>query len=386
MSTRREQNDFVDAHVRALDSLRDRDRYRKLVARCGLDFSSNDYLGLAASSELSLAATRAIDRGVPVGATGSRLLRGHHEEHEALEIEAAQFFGSERALYFSSGFGANYALFSTLPARGDLVVYDEFIHASVHDGLHAGHANCVKARHNDPQSFLDAVQVWRGKGGCGRVWLGVESLYSMDGDRAPIDALYEVANSCDGFLVVDEAHASGVWGREGRGFASHLEGRDNVITMHTCGKALGVMGGLVCARAPLIEFLVNRARAFIYATAPSPLVAAVLRDVLRLIETGDDRRKRLHDLIDFGGGLLSDTCGVACSQSQIQPVILKSDAHALEVANVMQKNGFDVRAIRPPTVPRGTSRLRISFTLNVTRDDVQAMALSLDRALRCAVT
>ena len=175
-----------DSHERALKALHKRGRLRALSPRAGLDFSSNDYLGLAGSPELAAAAEAALARGVPLGAGGSRLLRGNHPEHEALEEEAAAFFGAETALYFGGGFVANAALFSTLPQREDLVVHDELIHASVHDGLRGGRARAAAARHNDAQAFADAIETWRGEGGTGRPWIAVESLYSMDGDRAPL--------------------------------------------------------------------------------------------------------------------------------------------------------------------------------------------------------
>ncbi len=157
--------------------------------RAGIDFSSNDYLGLGASAELRAAVAEALARGVAVGAGGSRLLRGNDLEHEALEADAARFFGAETALYFGGGFVANYAIFSTLPERGDLIVHDELIHASVHDGMRASKAEHIAARHNDPQSFDDALAAWRERGNLGTAWIAVESLYSMDGDKAPLETL-----------------------------------------------------------------------------------------------------------------------------------------------------------------------------------------------------
>src|ERR1700748_1350259 len=160
-----------------LHELADRGRLRSLRARCGIDFTSNDYLGLAESAELRRAAADAVARGVPVGSGGSRLLRGNHPEHEALESEAAAYFGAETALYFGGGYVANYAIFSTLPQRGDLVVHDELVHASVHEGLRRGRAEFVAAAHNDANAFDQAITRWRTAGGKGRPWLSVESVY-----------------------------------------------------------------------------------------------------------------------------------------------------------------------------------------------------------------
>ena len=266
-----------------LDNLLARGRYRRLIPQDGVDFSSNDYLGLAGSARIKRAIEDAIERGVPVGSGGSRLLRGNHAEHEALEAEAAAFFGTEAALFFSSGFAANGALFASLPQRGDLVVYDELIHASVHDGIRLGRAQSVAAAHNDANAFDDAIRDWRRNGGIGLIWIAAESLYSMDGDRAPIDGLAEIADRHDGFLVIDEAHATGVFGPDGRGLGAHLDGRDNVISLHTCGKALGCEGALLTGPAFMREFLINRGRGFIFSTAPSPLMASAVREALRIL-------------------------------------------------------------------------------------------------------
>lgn len=353
-----------DSHQRALKALEKRGRLRALTPRAGVDFSSNDYLGLAGSPLLAAAAEDALARGVPLGAGGSRLLRGNHPEHEALEAEAALFFGAETALFFGGGFVANAALFSTLPQREDLVVYDELIHASVHDGMRAGRATAVAARHNDGQSFADRIAAWRADGGSGRAWIAVESLYSMDGDRAPLAELMAVADRADATLVIDEAHATGVFGPHGRGLGAEFEGRDNVISLHTCGKALGVSGALVLAPAVLRDFIVNRCRPFIYATAPSPLVAAVVRRALVICRDEPERREALLARVADFGRLAGARFGLPLSGSQIQPFIVGGDAAAVNLAKAMQARGFDMRAVRPPTVPENTARLRIALTLN----------------------
>lgn len=356
-------------------------RLRRLAPRAGTDFTSNDYLGLAGAPELRAAAQEALERGVPVGAGGSRLLRGNHEEHETLEAEAAAMFGAETALFFASGFLANYAIFSTLPQRGDLVVYDDLIHASAHDGMRSGRAERVRAVHNDANAFDDAIKTWRRKGGTGRAWIAVESLYSMDGDRAPLSDLAVVAHRHDGMLLIDEAHATGVFGPNGRGLGHALEGRGNVISLHTCGKALGAVGALVNAPRLIRDFLVNRCRPFIYATAPSPLMAAVVRRALALSTAGDDRRARLDALVAHTSAVLAPRTGSPASGSQILPVIVGPDRRAVTLAASLQARGFDVRAIRPPTVPEGTARLRISLTLNVGAAEADAMIAALAEEL-----
>ena len=366
-----------DAHSRALAALKRRGRLRALEGRAGLDFASNDYLGLAGSAELADAARAALDRGVPVGAGGSRLLRGNHPEHEALEAEAAAHFGSETALYFGGGFQANTAIFSTLPSRGDLIVHDALIHASVHDGVRASKAEHAIAPHNDCQAFDDAIRRWRARGGMGRVWIAVESLYSMDGDRAPLFDIATVAARHDAMLVIDEAHATGVLGDDGRGLAAVLEGCAEVVSLHTCGKALGANGALVLASRTLREFMVNRCRPFIYATAPSPLMAALVRESLRLCRDEPGRRTAVLRRVALFNQRVSSGIGLAVSGSHIVPIIVGGDTRAVALAAAIRSRGFDVRAVRPPTVPEGTARLRITITNNVSENDIEHLAAAL---------
>lgn len=356
-----------------LAGLERKGRRRMLVPQAGADLSSNDYLALAGSARLAKAIAFALQRGVPTGAGGSRLLRGNHPEHEALEAEAASFFGAERVLYFGSGYAANVALFSTLPQRGDLVVYDALVHASAHEGILAGKAQTAAAAHNDVGSFAQAIEQWRSQGGTGHPWIAVESLYSMDGDRAPLTELAALAEKHGGFLVIDEAHATGVFGPDGRGFAAELKNRSNVIVLHTCGKALGVSGALLGASAVLCDYLVNRARGFIYSTAPSPLMAAAVREALRALVDEPQRRTDFDELRNFANAELTAKLGVAGSGSQILPVLIGDNGRAVRVAARMRAEGFDIRAIRPPTVPEGTARLRIAITLNVDRPTISRM-------------
>jgi 8-amino-7-oxononanoate synthase len=370
----------------ALDELADASRLRSLAPRQGLDFTSNDYLGLASSPRLAGAVTAAIARGTPVGAGGSRLLRGNAPEHEALEARAAAFFRAERALFFGSGYVANYALLATLPQRGDLLVLDALAHASAHEGARAGRAQVTQAAHNDAGAFEQAIRAWREGGGRGRIWLAVESLYSMDGDRAPLDELAAVAERHDAMLLVDEAHATGLYGPDGRGLASSLEGRDNVIVLHTCGKALGGAGALISGPRVLCDFLVNRCRPFIYSTAPSPLMAVAALEALEILKEEPERRQRLADLVSAAARAALSSGAAAPTGSQILPVIVGDDRVALTLAAGLQRRGFDVRAIRPPTVPVGTARLRISITLNVDEQAVAALfaALAAERSVLAA--
>lgn len=355
-----------------LSALADAARLRTLAPRAGIDFSSNDYLALSTAPRLARAATDALARGVALGSGGSRLLRGNDAEHEALEAEGARFFGAAAALSFGSGFAANTAFLSTVPQPGDLVVYDALVHASMHDGMRLGRARCVAAAHGDAQAVDDAIVAWRSDGGTGTAWIAVESLYSMDGDVAPLDALAAVADRHDAMLVVDEAHATGVWGAGGRGHAAALHGRDNLVTLNTFGKALGCEGALLCGPAIVRDFLVARARPFIFSTAPSPLSAAVARASLAIVADEPERRARLHALIAAARRHLAPLG--AQVRSQIVPLVIGDDRAAMRVAAAVQAAGLDVRGIRPPTVPPGTARLRIALTLHVTEEDIIALA------------
>ncbi|AUX77312.1 MULTISPECIES: 8-amino-7-oxononanoate synthase [Sinorhizobium] len=368
-------------YEKILAGLERKGRRRALVARAGIDFTSNDYLGLAGSPRLKEAIASALDRDVAVGAGGSRLLRGNHPEHEALEAEAAEFFGSQRVLFFGSGYMANVALFSTLPQRDDIIIHDALIHASAHEGIAASRAQAVAVRHNDVGAFADAIREWRGAGGTGRPWIAVESLYSMDGDRAPLQELAALAEEHDAFLVIDEAHATGVFGPGGRGLSAALEGRENVIVLHTCGKALGVSGALLCASGTLCDYLVNRARGFIYSTAPSPLTAAAVRAALRIAADEPQRRAKFDTLSAFANAALAATTGIEGSGSQILPVMIGDNGRAVKIADRLREEGFDIRAIRPPTVPEGTARLRIAITLNVDRQAIAQMLARLKMAM-----
>ena len=362
-----------------------RGRLRVLVRQEGVDFSSNDYLGLAGSAALAQAMRDALNRGVSVGSGGSRLLRGNHPEHEALEMEAARFFGSEAALFLPTGYTANSALLATLPQRGDLILADEWVHASSHEGLRLTRATHRLVAHNDVAAYAAAIADWRRGGGEGQVWLCIETLYSMDGDFAPLAQLSELALAQGALLIADEAHATGVFGPGGRGLVAYLNARDHIISLHTCGKALGVEGALLCGPAVMRDFLVNRARGLIFSTAPSPLIAAVLRAALCIVAAGDDLRADLQARIAAARDLLEPlgASSHAClaGASPILPLVLGSDQRTMAAAARLQAAGFDVRGIRPPTVPEGTSRLRIAITRNAGADDIAALAAMLAEVL-----
>lgn len=364
-----------------LETLKSRGRYRILTAKSGYDFASNDYLGLANSDILRQAAHAALERGVGLGAGASRLLRGNDPEHEILEHEAAIFFGCEKVLFFGNGFAANTAIFSTLPRQGDLVVYDALIHASAHDGMRLGRADCLAFAHNDVTDAEFAVRNWRDQGGTGRIWLAYEAIYSMDGDVAPIEDLVALAQRFDAVLVADEAHATGVLGLQGRGLMHAYEGQLDIVTLHTCGKALGASGAIVCGATPLIDTLINKARSFIFSTAPSPLSAALVRASINALQCKNAPSAELAKHVAYAHNVAFQKCAIPTPHTQIIPVIIGEDKPTMAIAARMQARGFDVRGIRPPTVARGTARLRISITLNVSEQHIHKMFSALSEEL-----
>ena len=357
-----------------LEALRAIGRHRSLRLPHGIDFSSNDYLGLSTHPALRQAAINALENGIDIGATGSRLLRGHRDAHEALEIFAAGYFNCEATLFFANGYSANHALMTTLVGRHDVVIYDALCHASLRDGLHASHAKSVKVAHNDLDAFETALAKPRSPGT--QSWIVIESVYSMDGDIAPVADLLALAEKYDAMLIVDEAHATGILGATGRGVTEGLA-HDRLITLHTCGKALGVAGGLVCASRDIIDYLVNAARGFIYSTAPMPLQAHLVLRALELVRDEPERRAQLRHLQDVAAVCLP---GVAVT-TQIVPIVIGHDTTAVAVARALQDQGFDIRAVRPPTVPEGTARLRLSLHVGLTDDDIRNLATTLQTVL-----
>ncbi len=362
-----------------LQGLREQNRYRRLQLPLGVDLTSNDYLGMAVHPELRSCAIEALESGLDIGAAGSRLLRGHTDVHEVLEDYATRFFKAGKTLYFSSGFQTNYALLTTLPQRGDVVVYDALVHASMRDGLAASHAKSFKFAHNDLNALEEVLKKHRDR--AKGLWIAIESVYSMDGDIAPLAEIYELAEAYDAYIMIDEAHGTGVYGTGGRGCAWDLieaHGYDRLVTVHTCGKAIGVAGGLVCGSEEVIDYLVNKARPFIFSTAPMPLQAVLVQKSLEILSSvdGDVRRAKLHNLcmqaeILFGG-----------HGSQIVPIILGEDEKALRVAEALQEQGYDIRAIRPPTVPEGSARLRLSLSSELSSDILQKFADALEPLMK----
>lgn len=355
-----------------LERQKKKHRFRQLRLSSGIDFSSNDYLGLANHPVIRQALKQALDEGIALGSGGSRLLRGHTPEHEAFETELAAWKGSEAALLFSSGYAANVGVIGTLCTAGDLVLSDALIHASMIDGVRESKARWISFRHNDSAHLQQLLQEHADHEG--QIWILAESLYSMDGDRAPLSAIVDLANTYDAGLIIDEAHATGLYGPKGQGLihANDLDA-SRMICIHTCGKAWGASGAFVTCPQLIKDALVNHCRGFIYSTAPSPLQVAQWRAAKRLIEAEPERGKAVLALANHFRQALRPHLDFGASDTHIVPVIIGEDARCLEVAEALQANGFDIRAIRPPTVPRGSARLRISFSANHTQAQVNEL-------------
>ena len=364
----------MKSFVPELDRLKAMGRYRSLGLPAGIDFSSNDYLGLSTHPALRQTAICALESGIEIGAAGSRLLRGHRQAHEELETFAAAYFGCQRTLFFANGFQANYALITTLIKRHDVAICDALCHASMRDGMHASDCTSIKIPHNDLNAFEEALK--KPRSADAQAWVLVESLYSMDGDLAPVRELLALAEKYDAILIVDEAHSTGVLGTTGKGATEGLP-HDRLISLHTCGKALGVAGALVCASDSVIDYLINAARPFIYSTAPMPLQAALVKRALELVQDEPERREQLRALQAVAAKLLPDFS----VKSQIVPLVIGEDVASVACAKAMQAQGYDIRAIRPPTVPVGTARLRLSLHVGLTVENIEGLALALSPLL-----
>jgi len=362
---------------KGLRALKDLNQLRNLAEIRGVNLCSNDYLGLAESPELRAAVVEAVQKCSRVGGTGSRLLSGQTQRWDELENEFAMFAGTEAALFFGSGYAANIGLFSSLLGKDDAVYSDALNHASLIDGLRLSGARKTIYPHLDLDYLETALR--QEAGAPWRRLIVTESVFSMDGDVAPIREIADLAERYGAALIVDEAHATGVHGPGGRGLAVQAGVHGQMLaSVHTCGKALGSAGAFVCGPAALKQHLINNARTFIFSTALPPYFAEQISAALRIAGRMDQERQ----------ALLARACGlcqklraegfdVARTASQIVPVVLGSNETTLDAAEHLQRDGFAVRAIRPPTVPEGRSRLRLSLTTRISDAEVTRLYKSL---------
>jgi len=322
-------------------------------------FCSNDYLGLAADSRLAQAAKAGIDR-YGVGAGASHLILGHSSAHHKLETALAAFVRQPRALLFSTGYMANMGVVSALTGRGDAVFADRLNHASLNDAALVSRAAFKRYAHGDLEALERLLRVTPAR----RRLVITDAVFSMDGDIAPVAGLLQLCARYDAHLLIDDAHGFGVLGAQGRGTLAYLGiDSERVIYMATLGKAAGVAGAFVAGSAALIDTLIQHARTYIYTTATPPLLAHTLLASLVLIEEEEWRRDRLRKLIDqLKQQLAGSTWRLLPSETPIQPLLVGGNADALALSARLAAQGLLVPAIRPPTVPQGTARLRISLS------------------------
>ena len=339
-----------------------------------INFSSNDYLGLAGHHTLTEAAKHAIDR-FGVGSGASRLVCGSLEVHHELEEALASWLKADAALVFSSGFAAAQGVISSIVGSGDVVAIDKKVHASTVDAVKLSGAKLRVFKHNDLSS-LEKILKWADKRNS-RILTIAESVYSMDGDSPVIEDLVDLKERYGSWLMLDEAHALGCYGESGGGLALKSNLSEKIeIRLGTLGKSIGVAGGFICGSKKLVDLLVNKARSFIFSTAPSPIASAAALAGVKLVqsEEGDARRDKLWKCVaQFRKGVSSQGWPVAPASSVILPLILSEESNAILAANLLRDCGFYIPAIRYPTVPRNESRLRITLSANHSQDEIDAL-------------
>ncbi len=375
----------LDRHLREVSSAQG--PKVEIGARCFINFSSNDYLGLANDPRLREAATSAIAK-FGVGAGASRLISGTQSPHLRLEGALAKWKGTEAALCFSSGYAAALGTIPALVTKNDVVLLDKLCHASLIDGAKLSGGVLRVFPHNQLRK-LESLLEWARREHAGkRVLIVTESVFSMDGDRAPLRELVELKKRFDALLMLDEAHAVGVVGPNGCGLAAAENVSEEVdVQMGTLSKALGASGGYICGARTLIEWLINRARSFIYSTAPPPGIAAAALAAVDLLSSheGEERRlllwqriRLMHELLPRAQG--DEKHGAACSA--IFPWLVGKEQAALNLAAALQSSGFLVPAIRYPTVAKGAARLRITVTAAHEEPQIRALCKAIGKLMK----
>ena len=352
-----------------------------------INFCSNDYLGLAADPRLAVAAKRALDAS-GTGSGASALVSGYNREHAQLEEELADFLQRPRVLLFSTGWAANLGVLRALLKRDDVLVADELNHASLIDGGRLSGAEYVRVPHGNLGGFGRALREARDAGR--QALLVTDAVFSMDGDLADLPALSTLCEAYEGSLMVDDAHGFGVLGERGQGsleLLSHPAAPlpPPLVHVATLGKSLGAAGAFVAGSDTLIEYLIQRARSWIFSTAPPPAIAAAARAALRIVQNEPQRRAALHANIRcFRSGAAQLGLNLSPSETPIQPLVLGAAERALALSRHLYDSGYWVAAIRPPTVPRGTSRLRITLSASHTAAQIDGLLAALDDGLRKA--
>ena len=341
-----------------------------------IDFSSSDYLGFARSQELKELFENTLKEypNYKLGSTGSRLLTGNHAFTETLEDAIAAFHCAESALIFNSGYVANLGLLASLPQRGDTIIIDELVHASTIDGTKLSYANKYNFKHNDLDSLEQKL-----KRATGKIYIAVESIYSMDGDTAPLQELCDLADRYDAALLVDEIHATGVFGHQGRGLVEELGLSRRVFARTiTFGKALGTHGAAILGSNQLRSYLVNFARPMIYSTAASFVSHAATQAAYQFL-TQRDHQSDIHQRIAYFKKEVGSSVRLIESKSPIQIVLVPGKKEAKNAAQKLQHAGFDIRAILSPSVKSGSERLRICLHNHNSFEEIKELAFILKK-------
>jgi|ERR1043166_1133842 8-amino-7-oxononanoate synthase len=392
-------NGFEEQLKNQLQGIRDAGLYRELRCVDGpqsthlvsgedrlLNFSSNDYLGLATHPALQEAAIKAIhDFGTGSGA--SRLVCGSLECHHRLEERIAEFKGVPAVLSFSSGYAAALGAIGALVGKEDIIVIDKLVHASIIDAARLSEAKMRVFAHNDINALAEILQ-WADNRIAGdakkrksRVLIVTESVFSMDGDLAPLREIIELKNRHGAWLMLDEAHATGLFGEQGRGLAEAFGVGDQIeVQMGTLSKALGAAGGYICGSRALIELLINRARSFIFSTAPTPAAVAAAAEGVRIVQSteGRERRSLLWQRVDEAkNGLITAGWKLSVVQSPILPLIVGDESKAMSLATAVLEEGLLIPAIRYPTVARGGARLRLTLSAAHSQADIARLVKGL---------
>ncbi|HTH29777.1 MAG TPA: 8-amino-7-oxononanoate synthase [Lacibacter sp.] len=364
-----------------LHQRKEEDLLRYLQVNEGLiDFCSNDYLSFARSKKIREQTNQYADKLKPTsGSTGSRSISGNTSFAEELEQFLANFHNSEAALLFNSGYDANVGFFSCIATKHDTIICDELIHASIIDGCRLSYANRFRFQHNNMFDLEKKLQLAQGN-----IFVAVESVYSMDGDIAPLQEVVQLCKKYNANLVVDEAHATGVFGSNGKGLVNHFQLENDVFArVHTFGKAMGCHGAVIVGSAVLRNYLINFARSFIFTTAlPIHSLISIRVAYEQLMESGFNNT-HLHQLIQHfkqHWNNCNDTCLID-GICPVQSLIIPGSERARNIAGRLQKQGFDVRAIIPPSVPKGKERLRISLHMHNTFNEIDQLQSALKAIL-----
>lgn len=358
-----------------IESLQDKNLYRQLKENKCIDFSSNDYLSFNSNGTINKILKEIVNKSTIKGSTGSRLIRGHHHDFMTVETEFANFVEAESSLLFHSGYAANTGTIpAIIDARRDIVFCDRLSHASILDGIRLSQAKRIYFKHNNLTDLSEKLSRFN----CtGRKWILTESVFSMDGDIVNLPELMDIANKYDCLVYLDEAHSIGIFGKSGNGLACAKNVQDQIaIRVFPCGKAPGFMGAFVAGSIQLKKILINKARSFIYSTSQPPFMARALSKIINTLGSNYlvEARKNLDSNIKYLRNSLQESgFNTLNSSTQIIPVVFNNETECLHFQSYAEKMGYDIRAIRPPTVPENSCRIRLCLQSGHTRKQIDGL-------------